>query len=205
MFGVATVHSWLVIAVVAAATASAAAAADVAPGTAARVKAAETAPDRDAGRDRGRTYRYDPVDGSLVVVPPEELKPGGIYNRYDSTRGRWVWSKATADGSLQYAIGPGSIQQVRSFDMRGSQAEQRRALEKHAPELARLLTIQGVRPTLKLDEQGQWQLGPTPHVSSVFDEATGERWEWHGDAPTAVIHTCGRNWTYAAGRYLPLR
>ncbi len=205
MCGVARVHSWLVIAAVAAATASATTAADVVSAPAARVKAADTAPDRDAGRDRGRLYRYDPLDGSLVVVPPVELKPGGIYNRFDTARGRWVWSKAAADGSLRYAIGPGSVQPVRLFDMRGSQAEQRRALEKRAPELARLLSIQGVRPTLKLDEQGQWLLGPTPHVSSVFDEATGERWEWHSDAPSAVIHSCGRQWAYADGGYLPIR
>jgi hypothetical protein len=171
----------------------------------AAVKAADTAPGSDAGRDRGWIYRYDPMSGTLVAVPPAELKRGGVYNRFDPGRGRWVWSRAAADGSLRYSLGPGSVQQVRSFDLRGTQAEQRRALEKQAPELARLLTIQGARPTLRLDEQGQWQLGPTPHVSSVFDEATGERWEWHGDQPSGVIHSCGRSWAYADGDYLPVR
>jgi hypothetical protein len=169
------------------------------------VKAEEATFDRDAGRDRAKFYRYDPLTGTLVTVPPGQVRPAAIYNRFDAARGRWVWSKAAADGSLRYSIGPGSVQQVRSFDLQGTAAEQRRALEKQAPELARLLNIQGVRPTFKLDPEGRWQLGPTPHVSSVYDEATGERWEWHGDAPSAVIHTCGRLWTYSDGGYLPIR
>lgn len=169
------------------------------------IQAAEATPDRDAGRDRTQVYRYDPMTGTLVVVAANRIRPAGIYNRFDPGRGRWVWSKAAADGSLRYAIGPGSVQQVRYFDLQGTAAEQRRALEKQAPELARMLTIQGARPTLELDEQGIWQLGPTPHVSAIYDEATGQRWEWHGDRPSAVIHSCGRLWTYADGDYLPIR
>jgi hypothetical protein len=175
-------------------------AADPAP-----IKAEDVTATSDGGRNRGVTYRYDPMTATLVAVPPARIKPGGIYNRFDSAHGRWVWSKAAADGSLSYAIGPGSVQQVRSFDLQGTVDEQRRALEKQAPELARLLTIQGVRPTLKLDDQGHWQLGPTPHVSSVFDEATGVRWEWHGDQPSTVIHSCGRHWAYVDGSYRPIR
>jgi hypothetical protein len=192
----------LVAALLGAASSAALAAPSTPP---AAVTAADAVADDDAGRDRSWIYRYDPMSGSLVAVPPAELKRGAVYNRYDAGRGRWVWSKLAADGSLRYSLGPGSVQQVRSFDLRGTQAEQRRALEKQAPELARLLTIQGARPTLKLDEQGRWQLGPTPHVSSVFDEATGERWEWHGDEPSGVLHSCGRLWAYADGDYLPVR
>lgn len=174
------------------------------PGAAA-IKADEATADRDAGRERSRVYRYDPLSGTLVAVPPDRVRPAGIYSRFDASRGRWVWSKAAADGSLQYAIGPGSVQQVRYFDLQGSQAEQRRALEKQAPELARLLTIQGARPTLELDDQGRWKLGPTPHVSTVFDESTGQRWEWHHDRPSAVVHSCGPLWTYSEGGYVPVR
>lgn len=197
--------NWLAVLIVAASGADRVAAAPTTAVGAAAVKAEEATSDRDAGRIRSRIYRHDPLTGTLVAVEPIDVRPSAIYSQYDPARGRWVWSKAAADRSLRYSIGPGSIQQVRSFDLQGTAVEQRRALEKQAPELARLLNIQGVRPTLKLDPEGRWQLGPTPHVSSVFDEGTGERWEWHHDKPSAVIHTCGRLWSYADGMYRPVR
>jgi hypothetical protein len=170
---------------------------------AAGVPAAEATSDTDAGRERAKTYRYDPMNGNLYPVTAREIIPGHVYGRYDAGLGRWTWSKADRQGNLRYAMGPGSTQPVRMFDLRGTDAERQRALERRAPELARLLTIQGARPMLRLDEQGRWGLGPTPCVSSVFDEATGQRWEWHGDAPSGVVHSGGNRWRNENGWYVP--
>lgn len=204
-FSVSRCTNWLVAAVIAASPAVVVVAAPPGAAPPPPVAAADATADSDVGRDRSWTYRYDPLTDKLFAVRQSEVKPGIVYGRYHTGSGRWVWGKASSDGSLHYQIGPGSVQEVRYFDLQGTAAEQRRALEQRAPELARLLTIQGARPTLRLDEVGRWQLGPTPHVSNVFDETTGERWEWHGDRPSAVIHSCGRLWTYSNGRYLPLR
>jgi hypothetical protein len=167
------------------------------------VPAAEATATADAGRDRGTIYRLDPMDEQLHPVKPAEIHAGHVYGRFDSRLGRWVWSKADAAGNLRYAMGEGSTQPARMFDLRGTDAERQRALERRAPELARLFTIQGAKPMLRLDASGRWALGPTPCVSSVFDEATGQRWEWHGDRPSLVTHSGGSRWQVRDGWYAP--
>jgi len=167
------------------------------------IPAAQATPRDDAGRDRRTVYRFDPVSETLEAVPAAAFRPGHVYNRFDPALGRWVWSKADAAGRLRYAMGAGSVQPARMFDLRGTDAERQRALEKRAPELARLMAIQGARPMLALDAEGRWGLGPTPCVSSVFDTATGERWEWHADEPARVVHSGGRRWQVVEGRYRP--
>jgi hypothetical protein len=167
------------------------------------IQASEATADKDAGRDRGRIYRYDLAAETLEPMRSAAIRPGHVYSRFERASGRWVWSKADAAGGLHYAMGEGSVQPARMFDLRGTDAERLRILEKRAPELARLLTIQGARPMLKLDGTGRWQLGPTPSVSSVYDLTTRERWEWHGDEPARIIHTGGSRWELADGRYVP--
>lgn len=167
------------------------------------VPAAEATATADGGRDRSQVYRYDPVSAQLHPVTAAEIRPGHVYSRYDAALGLWAWSKADAAGALRYAMGEGSTQPARMFDLRGTEAERQRILEQRAPDLARLFTIQGARPMLRLDGRGRWALGPTPAVSSVFDLATGQRWEWHGDAPTPVLHAGGDRWRVADGRYVP--
>lgn len=167
------------------------------------VPVADATATSDAGRDRGLVYRYDPVSEKLYPVEPRQLRPGHVYGRYDAGLARWTWSKADSTGNLRYAMGEGSTQPARMFDLQGTDAERQRVLERRAPELARLLKIQGARPMLRLDATGRWGLGPTPSVSSVFDVGTGERWEWHGDRPSRVVHSAGDRWRAAAGWYEP--
>jgi len=167
------------------------------------VSAAEATATADAGRDRAAVYRYDPVDEKLHPVTAKEIRPGHVYGRFDGGLGRWTWSKADMAGNLRYAMGPGSTQPARMFDLQGTDAERQRALEKRSPELARLMAIQGARPMLTLDAEDRWGLGPTPCVSSVFDTATGQRWEWHADEPARVVHSGGRRWQVVDGRYRP--
>jgi hypothetical protein len=169
----------------------------------ASIPAAQATATADAGRDRASVYRFDPMSESLEAVRPAELRPGHVYSRFDTGLGRWVWSKADAAGGLRYAMGAGSVQPARMFDLKGTDAERQRALEKRSPELARLFTIQGARPMLRLDADGRWGLGPTPSVSSVYDLATRERWEWHHDEPSRVTHPGGTRWAITGDRYVP--
>ena len=148
-------------------------------------------------------YRYDPVKGRVLPIPATELKPGHVYLRHVPRLGRHAWSLTDPDGSLRYAMGPGSVQSARQFDLRISEAERQREFESRAPELARRLAILGARPTVRLDDDGQWKLQQTPAVPHVFDLETGTRWEWHGARRTAVVHSGGNSWGLVAGRYRP--
>lgn len=148
-------------------------------------------------------YRFDPVKGRVLPIPGNELKPEHVYLRHVPRLGRHAWSLAHADGSLHYAMGPGSVQLARQFDLRISEAERQRELEARAPELARRLAILGARPTVRLDDDGQWQLQQTPALTHVFDLETGARWEWHGGRRVPVAHSGGNAWRLVAGRYRP--
>jgi len=149
-------------------------------------------------------YRYDPVKGRVVPIKADELKPGHVYLRHVPRLGRHVWSLADDDRRLRYAMGPGSVQPARQFDLRISEAERQREFEARAPELARRLAILGARPTVRLDADGRWQLQQTPSMAHVFDLETGARWEWHGDRRTGVVHSGGNAWGLVGGRYRPV-
>lgn len=160
-------------------------------------------PEAIGSRDRGTIYRLDPATERLQPVTSAELRPDHVYLRFDPALGGWAWGKASAGGGFRFAMGPGSVQPARMFDLPGTDADRQRILERKAPQLARLFNIQGARPMLRLDDTGVWRLGPTPSVSSVFDQATGERWEWHGDKPSRVVHAGGGRWRVQDGGYVP--
>jgi hypothetical protein len=155
--------------------------------------------------DRQTVYRYDPVARQLWPIPPSSLRVDCIYLVHDVSLGRWTWSQWHGDSGFRYAMGPGSIQAGERFHLTISDAEGRRALEARSPELARKFEIQGAKPVLRLDEDGSWRLNPTVCGARVFDERTGERWEWHGPNRAAVVHLGGSHWRYESGRYLPSR
>lgn len=153
---------------------------------------------------RDTVYRYDLLAQELVPVPRQEWKPGHVYYRFHTGLGRHVWSIAGPDGGFRYAIGPGSVQQTRQFDLRASPEERQRQLRARAPEMARLLEIQGTLPTVRLGADDRWQLNVGPTVASVFDLETGRRWEWHGTEPVGVIHSGGPRWSPTEMAYRPV-
>ena len=161
------------------------------------------APDRQQRLDRAVVYRYDPFRRLLVPTPKSEWKPGHVYHRFSERLGRHVWSIATADGRMEYALGPGSVHPARNFDLRVSEAERQRELEAREPELARRLAILGARPTARLAADGTWTLDQTPGAARVLDLETGRRWEWHGDRRTGVVHSGGNAWVVVGDRYRP--
>jgi hypothetical protein len=176
---------------------------------AARPARADAAPDGIPATDRDKLrddtlYRYDPLSSRFFPVTEKEIRPENVYSRFDPVVGRHVWSLAVKGGGFRHRIGPGSIQPADRFDIRASAAEKRAELESRAPEAAKLLAVQGTRPSLMLDDTGRWSLHTGPAVRQVFDESNGLRWEWHGDRPARVVHSCGEAWHRAAGRYRPL-
>jgi hypothetical protein len=148
-------------------------------------------------------YRLDLFNETLRPLPASELKPGAVYFRHSASSGRHVWSRFLADGSFEFAMGPGSVQPAWRFDIREGRDEQLRELEVRAPELYKRLITQGARPMLRLDDQGRWQIDLASNEGRVFDLETGYRWEWHGGRRVAVVHGSGRSWTHQAGRFSP--
>jgi hypothetical protein len=168
-----------------------------APGDDARPEAAATL-------DPARIYRFDPLVETFAPIDRRDLKPGHVYHRYNPGLGRWVWSKANADKSLAYSMGPGSVQQVWLFDLALTAEERRREIEARAPrEMAQLYRVQGARPAVRLEPDGRWVLHGVSNKGHVYDLETGSRWEWHGDRRVGVIHGGGNSWTWLDGRMVP--
>lgn len=157
------------------------------------------------GKDTSVVYRFDPVTQKYSPIARKDLKKGHVYYRHSPRLGRWVWSKADADGTLRYAFGPGSSQPAALFDMLASSEDRTKALEKQAPELAKRLAISGAKPSLRLGADGRWALMPDSTRGRIHDLETGERWEWHGTHRTAVTHGPGINaWTNDGTRSVPV-
>lgn len=153
--------------------------------------------------DPTRIYRFDLLTEQFHPIDRGSLKPGYVYHRYSPTLGRWVWSKANADRSLSYAMGPGSVQARWLFDLTATLEERRRELEKRAPELARLYGVQGARAAVILGPDGRWELQGASSKGHVYDLETGQRWEWHGDHRAGVVHAGGNSWMWQDGRLVP--
>jgi hypothetical protein len=172
-----------------------------APGTSASDKPAQAAP----GSDTSLIYKFDPLSKKYSAVARKDVKPQHVYQRYSSGMGKWVWSKAAADGTLRFAFGPGSSQPAALFDMPATSEERTKAFEKQAPELSKRLSINGAKPSLRLGDDGQWSLMPDSTKGRVYDLETGQRFEWHGSNVVPVTHGTGSNlWTRAGGQYLPV-
>lgn len=157
------------------------------------------------GSDRSVIYKFDPLAKKFTAVARKDIKPQHVYHRWSPALGRWVWSKAAADGVLRFALGPGSSQPAALFDMPATSEERTKAFEKQAPELAKRLAINGAKPSLRLGEDGQWSLMPDSTKGRVYDLESGQRFEWHGATIVPVTHGTGNNrWTRAGGQYLPV-
>lgn len=153
--------------------------------------------------DQATDYRYDPIGRQLWPIPRASLRPGCVYLTFAADLDRWTWSQWMGEQGFRYAMGPGSIQPGERFHLTFSDAEGMQAIEARSPELARKFEIQGAKPVLRLDEDGSWRLNANACGARVFDERTGERWEWHGPGRASVVHFGGNRWRYEDGRYLP--
>lgn len=166
--------------------------------------AADAAAKADAPKlDPSRVYRYDPITEAFSPIDHVKLKPAHVYYRFSPELGRWVWSKATPDRRLEFAMGPGSIQSAFLFDLTATMEERMRVLQERAPELARKYAVQGARASMILAANGTWALHGISSVGHVYDLETSRRWEWHGDHRAEVVHGGGNSWRMDAGRFVP--
>lgn len=153
--------------------------------------------------DPSRIYRYDPITESFSPIDWAKLKPLHVYYRFSPALNRWVWSKTTPDGRLEFAMGPGSVQSAFLFDLTATMEERMRVLEERAPELARMYAVQGARASMILGADGKWALHGLQSVGHVYDLETSRRWEWHGDHRAEVVNGGGNAWRLEDGRYAP--
>lgn len=153
--------------------------------------------------DRSVVQRFDPFSDALVAVPPAEIKPGFLYNRYSERMGRRVWSLALPGGGFEYAMAVGSTQPARRLDLRATEQQMREELLERAPELAAALDVRGGTAFVRLMPDETWQVVQQPTIGNVFDLETSRRWEWHGVRRVAVMHTLGYEWSLLDGEFVP--
>jgi hypothetical protein len=150
-------------------------------------------------------YRSQPSfhKKEMVIVLPEEIKVGFLYNYFNERIGRRVWGLALEDGTFQYALGEGSIVPADMFDLRITPEMRSMLLEQGSPGLEQALATTGGHPAIVLGAEGKWTLLSASSSARVFDIETGHRWEWHGKRRLAVLHTYGDRWERINGRYRP--
>lgn len=156
-----------------------------------------------ASLDPALIYRFDPLLETFSPIAATAIKPDHIYHRFSPALDRWVWSKASAERRLEFAMGPGSVQPAFLFDLTATMEERRRVLEARAPDIARFYSIQGARAAVILGADGKWNLHGIQSLGHVYDLETGRRWEWHGDHRAEVVHGGGSVWEWHEGTYLP--
>ena len=155
--------------------------------------------------DRSVVYRYDPVHETFSPIERSKIKPLHVYYRFSSVLDDWVWSKADGRGqNLEFAMGAGSIQRVYLFDLTINIDEGIEILEQRVPAIARRYLVEGSRASMLLGEDGKWELNGIVAVGHVYDRASNQRWEWHGDHRVAVVHGGGRFWQDEQGSFVPL-
>ena len=153
--------------------------------------------------DKDTIYRLDLFTETLKPQLKKDLKVGAVYFRFSTLSGHHVWSRLSEENVFEFAMGPGSVQPAWRFDIREGKEDQLRLLEERSPELYKRLMVQGARPMIKLMDNGRWDLDLASNEGRVFDIETGNRWEWHGGRRVRVVHTAGKNWTYANHMYYP--
>jgi hypothetical protein len=152
--------------------------------------------------DADTVLRLDVILNAIVPVARESLIPGGIYNHYSPVMQRRVWSFYQADGTFWSAMGEGTTQDARSFDIRGSREEAEKRLAE-MPGLAAKVQSSGERVSLRLRADDRWAVIGAGFLRSVYNAETGQRWEKHGPDYISVLSTSSDRWTAVAGRYHP--
>lgn len=156
--------------------------------------------------DHAGVYRLHPnlETVELVRVTPAEIKPRLVYNYYNEQLDERAWGLAKEGGGFEFAFGEGTVMPTTAFDLQLSPEMQARVLNERAPGLLKQLDNVGRSAAVQLNGKGVWELLRYPSSARVFDLATGQRWEWHGDRRVAVLHVGGNLWHIVEGRYYPM-
>lgn len=155
-----------------------------------------------ASKDPGTVYRFNVLGARMEPIARNDLKPGCIYQHFSPRLNRWVWSYVREDGTFWNALGYGTTQEARRFDIRPSDGDVRARIES-MPELAKQLDSSGGRVMMELREDGTWKVLGPGIAASFYDQETGQRWDWHTTRYLPVVHTGGNRWAVQNGRYVP--
>lgn len=149
--------------------------------------------------------RYDPMTQSLKPIAADKVMAGKIYNHYSPRHGEYVWAYARGGGDWSYALGPGSTEFPENFDLVTPPAITRALHEQRFGDWLARSRREGIPILARLVADGHWELLQIRSVRSHFDLDAGYRWEWHGTHQLGILHSYGRRWRYADGKYYPAR
>ena len=166
----------------------------------------QTPQELPSAEDHEGIYRLHPdiKNVRLILVPPAEVKPGFVYNYYHEGLKQRVYGFAIEGSKFEYAFGETTTIPTNRFDLRLSREQQERVLNERAPGLYEELNNVGRSAAVRLNSKGIWELLPFPSSARVFDMATGQRWEWHGNRRLAVRHIGGNLWHVVDGNFYPV-
>jgi hypothetical protein len=162
-----------------------------------------------AGQGQDSSYgpevilRWDPIGNSLSPSAPEQMKVGCLYNHFSPRLQRRVWSYLRNDRQFWNAYGPGTVQEVKRFDLTAPLEERLKRLAEVDKDLAQEVFSQGRTVFVKLGADNRWTLDRTAGIPAIYDLETGLRWERHHIVYIPVVHVRGDTWGYADGRYFP--
>ena len=153
--------------------------------------------------DQQQIYRFDPVAEQFVVAPAEQQRVGYVYRRFNPHSARWIWCLYKGGGQFSFALGEGTIQPAQRLDQNLTVGEAKKAIRRINPALADAIKDRAGRVFVRLNRQDRWELYGPFGLPSVFDRATGRRWEDHAGQYVPVSHTTGYHWRVQNGRYVP--
>lgn len=157
-----------------------------------------------AGEPESQVRRIDPRTREFHPVSPDQIVPGKIYSHYSPRHGRFVWAVAQADGTFGYALGPGTTESPRNFDLAATAAQAQQALLELAGEdWLKALQRQGGSSMVRLGADNRWSLLKVKTIRSHFDLDTGRRYEWHGARRVSILHGNGNAWAFVDDWYVP--
>jgi hypothetical protein len=169
------------------------------PLSAAPLFAADTPP-----RDRD-ILRYDPLLNALVPVAESEVKTGYVYSHFSTQLNRRVWAIRQAGGQFSNALGEGTIQPARAFDMPESLEARLEKLEQVDKDLYLRLQNQGGLVYFRLGNDDRWKLAPRSTFPTVYDAQTLYRWKWAGNRYIPVSSgPFAYRWRVVDGQYVPI-
>jgi hypothetical protein len=159
--------------------------------------------DAACAQDDGRgTLRLDVATGEPLPVGAPGPIPGDIYNHFDASINRRVWAIYEGEGRFSIAMDPGSAQPARRFGFTIAPKEAIELLRQRDPKLAEEVTREGTEVFFKLHSDQRWRLTRTT-VPLIYNEQTGERWEFQMGKYRPVSHLEGYSWRRKGDRYTP--
>ena len=156
-----------------------------------------------ADEPTSQVRRINPRTREFQPVAPADVVPGKIYSHYSERHGRYVWAFATEGGNFSYALGPGTTESPRNFDLPISTEQTEELLQEALGDWADAFGRMESEIMVRLGADDEWDVLRSPSSRSHYDLDNRRRWEWHGSRKVRVVHTNGNTWRYQDDWYVP--